>query len=136
MDEILEKINCIYHYFCYFKKLEHAGLRKRQYKGKYFLIIILINYRSNGMKKITLIIICLLFSGLIQSRLLIAQNVGEGGISSGMLEQIRSSVKMDETLRARINAVSNNDLKKLALNREITGKTDHFFAHKINNFCG
>ena len=59
------------------------------------------------------------------------QVAGEGGISEAMLKQIRESFALDAHARAMMNAVSNNDIQKLALNREMAGKTDHFYAHKI-----
>jgi len=52
-------------------------------------------------------------------------------ISSDLLSQIQSSVEMDRYTRAMQNAVSNNDIKTLARNREVLTKLDHHFAHKI-----
>jgi bleomycin hydrolase len=54
-----------------------------------------------------------------------------GSISNEMLEKIRSSVQMDSYTRAMQNAVSNNDIKQLALNRSILTEVDHHFAYKI-----
>nr|MBC8491594.1 aminopeptidase [Candidatus Neomarinimicrobiota bacterium] len=54
-----------------------------------------------------------------------------GSISNEMLEKIQSSVQMDSYTRAMQNAVSNNDIKQLALNRSILTEVDHHFAYKI-----
>ncbi|MBU4444862.1 C1 family peptidase [bacterium] len=54
-----------------------------------------------------------------------------GFISNEMLEKIQSSVQMDSYTRAMQNAVSNNDIKQLALNRSILTEVDHHFAYKI-----
>lgn len=54
-----------------------------------------------------------------------------GSISNEMLEKIQSSIKMDSYTRAMQNAVSNNDIKQLALNRSILTEIDHHFAYKI-----
>lgn len=59
----------------------------------------------------------------------IAQN---GSISSNELNQIRKSYdRNDASTRAITNALSNNDIKTLVVNRENVGKTDHFFKYKI-----
>ena len=52
-------------------------------------------------------------------------------ISPDLLNRIQSSVKMDSYTRAMQNAVSNNDIKTLARNREVLNVLDHHFAHKI-----
>ncbi|MCK4716195.1 MAG: C1 family peptidase [Candidatus Marinimicrobia bacterium] len=54
-----------------------------------------------------------------------------GSISNEMLEKIRSSVQMDSYTKAMQNAVSNNDIRQLALNRSILTEIDHHFAYKI-----
>ena len=52
-------------------------------------------------------------------------------ISPGLLEQIQASVEMDNYTQAMQNAVSNNDVKALARNRDVLSNIDHHFAHKI-----
>jgi len=52
-------------------------------------------------------------------------------ISPDLLNQIQASVEMDNYTRAMQNAVSNNDVKALARNREVLTDIDHHFAHKI-----
>jgi bleomycin hydrolase len=54
-----------------------------------------------------------------------------GSISNEMLEKIQSSVQMDSYTRAMQNAVSNNDIRQLALNRSVMTEIDHHFAYKI-----
>lgn len=58
---------------------------------------------------------------------LLAQN-----LSPEMIEKIKQSVVRDQHFKASMNALSNNDVNKLALNRETTGKTDHFFKYKVD----
>ena len=60
-----------------------------------------------------------------------AQQTKQGGISSQMLKKIESAYIGDAYSRAILNAVSNNDLKKLAVNRSHVGKIDHHFAVKV-----
>ncbi|NOZ45248.1 MAG: C1 family peptidase [Chlorobi bacterium] len=60
---------------------------------------------------------------------LFAQNIGE--VSLKTIGQIRSSVKHDAYYKAVSNAVSNGEIKKLALNRENMGKTDHYFKYEV-----
>jgi len=55
----------------------------------------------------------------------------EGAISPKMLEEIQTSLKMDNYARSMQNAVTNNEIDKLALNRELAGKIDYHFAHTI-----
>jgi len=77
-----------------------------------------------------LIAITLLLS-LFLSKIIFGQSVNSGAISDDMLKKIETSVKMDGYTKAMQNAVSNNEIKKLALNRELIGKIDHHFAHRI-----
>ena len=55
----------------------------------------------------------------------------EGILSEKLLKQLRDSYQMDEADRARFNAVSNSDINKLALNREVVQGEDGHFSHKI-----
>ncbi|MBN2600489.1 MAG: C1 family peptidase [Candidatus Marinimicrobia bacterium] len=52
-------------------------------------------------------------------------------ISPGLLKQIQASVEIDNFTRSMQNAVSNNDVKTLARNRDVLAGIDHHFAHKI-----
>ncbi len=55
----------------------------------------------------------------------------EGSISSQILQQIDNSIKRDAYTKAMMNAVSNNDINKLALNRQRLDEIDEHFAYKI-----
>ncbi|NOZ62214.1 MAG: C1 family peptidase [Calditrichaeota bacterium] len=79
------------------------------------------------MKRIA--IICLLLSLIFTSAF--SQKNQTGAISPDLLKQIRSSLKLDGATRGMINAISNNDIKKLAYNRQLAGKTDHFFKYRV-----
>jgi bleomycin hydrolase len=83
------------------------------------------------MRRIYRLVDIVLALWLINPVLLQGQSSGKGEISTEILNQIRNSLLLDGPTRAMINAVSNNDIKGLALNRDVAGKTDHFFAHKI-----
>ncbi len=82
------------------------------------------------MKRFTFFALMCLFSLSLFTPNLFAQN-SEAAISEQQLAEIKSSFKLDGPTRAIMNAVSNNNIRNLALNRELVGKTDHFFAHRI-----
>ena len=69
--------------------------------------------------------------GVFVTQDLLAQNDREGCITSEMLQKIQADSQKLESSKALINAVTNNDIKKLALNREHLGRIDHHFAVKI-----
>ena len=83
--------------------------------------------KNNCTKVFMFLIFCSLFL-LNQSQ---AQQKEAGAISDKILKEVQSSLKLDDQTKGLINAVSNNDIKKLALNRETVGKTNHLFAHRI-----
>ncbi len=60
-----------------------------------------------------------------------AQSDGEESITPQILQQIVNTVKKDAYTKAMMNAVSNNDIKKLALNRSKLDQIDEHFAYKI-----
>lgn len=67
-----------------------------------------------------------MFGGSLQ-----AQKKGE--VTTDMLKEIRGSYSLDDqSTRAMSNALSNNDIKNIALNRELTNKTDHYFKYKVD----
>jgi bleomycin hydrolase len=77
------------------------------------------------MRKIGLIIftICLCNFGFAQERQLSKDNI----------QSLRSSFdNQDPNNKALMNAVSANDIKKLAANRENAGKIDHNFKYKVS----
>lgn len=55
----------------------------------------------------------------------------KGAITADMIAFIKESVPMDAPTKAIQNAVSGNEIKALALNREMLGTLDHHFAHRI-----
>ncbi|EJW95112.1 aminopeptidase C [gut metagenome] len=62
----------------------------------------------------------------------IAMYAQEGGISSTMLEEIRQSYQATLTDKALRNAISNNDIRKLALNQENRKGLDTQFSIRVN----
>lgn len=52
-------------------------------------------------------------------------------VSPDLLHAVQTAVPKDSYTRAMQNAVSNNDVSALALNRELLNQIDHHFAHKI-----
>ncbi len=56
----------------------------------------------------------------------------EGKLTNKDIEKIRASFDAnDVNNKARMNAISANDIKKLAGNREVAGKIDHQFKYKV-----
>jgi bleomycin hydrolase len=60
-----------------------------------------------------------------------AQNKKDGAIDDEMLKRLNESVKMDNYTTAMQNAVSSNEISKLAFNRGLVDKIDEHFAHRI-----
>jgi len=56
---------------------------------------------------------------------------GEGGLSPAMVDAIRNAYQMDTHGRAMYNAVTNNSIAKLAVNRDILREHNEIFSHKI-----
>jgi bleomycin hydrolase len=56
---------------------------------------------------------------------------GDGSLSSDVIAKIRASFHMDASTRAMYNAITNNDINKLALNRDIVRENNDIFSHKI-----
>ncbi len=76
------------------------------------------------MNKIIVILIIILFS---------LSATGQKGITKKEFVQIKKSFdNNDSQLRAVTNAVSNNNIKNLALNRNNIGKYDHEFKYKVS----
>jgi len=79
------------------------------------------------MNKIFILTTGLLLSGAA----LFAQS--KGSIQSKELEQIKKTYdKNDLATKALTNALSNNSIKDLTLNRENIGKTDHYFKYRVD----
>lgn len=72
----------------------------------------------------------ILFFFLVSNLLVNAQN--ERQISLNQIENWENQVKLNPEYKAKINAISNTDLKSLTLNREQLGKLDFFFKYKAD----
>ncbi len=56
---------------------------------------------------------------------------GEGGLTKDIIKKSRAAYKLDISTRASYNAVTNNDIRDLALNRDIVRNHNELFSHKI-----
>ncbi|MCD4725512.1 MAG: C1 family peptidase [Bacteroidales bacterium] len=56
----------------------------------------------------------------------------QGNLSTADLDMITSSLTFDEDTRALMNAISSNDISKLAINRENIGKLSPYFSNKVD----
>jgi len=55
----------------------------------------------------------------------------KGAITPDMMEEIRASFTDSQQNKALVNAITHNELKKLAINRENDGKVNHLFSNKV-----
>ncbi len=55
----------------------------------------------------------------------------ESALTTKVIKQIRSSFEMDTHTRAMYNSITNNDIRDLALNRDILRQHNEIFSHKI-----
>jgi bleomycin hydrolase len=55
----------------------------------------------------------------------------DGGLSTGTIDEIRSSMAMDAHTRAMYNAITNTNINDLAINRDILRADNDVFSHKI-----
>jgi len=55
----------------------------------------------------------------------------KGAITPDMMEEIRASFTDSQQNKALLNAITHNELKKLAINRENDGKINHLFSNKV-----
>jgi bleomycin hydrolase len=55
-----------------------------------------------------------------------------GSLSPQLIHEIQSNFKMDQQTRVKHNAITNNDINSLALNRKIVQGTDGHFSHRID----
>ncbi len=53
------------------------------------------------------------------------------GLSQTQVKELLNSIEMDAPTRAAMNAVTNNDIKDLALNREIVAQSDDIYSFKL-----
>jgi bleomycin hydrolase len=73
-----------------------------------------------------------LFFGLVVA-LVSAQGAraGDGALTSEMINRIKGTFKMDPHSEAIYNAITNNDINNLALNRDLLRQNNELFSHKI-----
>lgn len=69
---------------------------------------------------------------LFSVALLVAGSLCAQDISKPALDQIRSGFKKDAYTKAMQNALSANDISKLAWNRSNVGTVDHLFTYKVD----
>lgn len=55
----------------------------------------------------------------------------EGGLTLRLIDQLRASLEMNAHTKSVYNAVTNNDISKLALNHDIVRSHNEIFNHKI-----
>ncbi len=55
----------------------------------------------------------------------------DGGLSTELIEQIQSDFEMDAQIRAMYNSITNNNIKNLALNRDVLRQHNEFFSDKV-----
>lgn len=75
-------------------------------------------------------IILLITSIALLSISSVAQN---GAIGANELQVIEESFNLDNDTKALMNAISNNDIKKLAINRNVVDKADHLFKYRVES---
>ena len=69
--------------------------------------------------------------GLFLSQAVISQGTLEGNINADMLKKIQESFKGSATDIALMNAITHNDIKKLAQTRSSDSDVNHLFSNKI-----
>ena len=57
----------------------------------------------------------------------------QGHITPEMLEQIQKGYEGTPSDKALLNAISSNDIRKLAVNRENLAGMDTYFSHKVES---
>jgi bleomycin hydrolase len=55
----------------------------------------------------------------------------DGDLSTKLIERIQSDFEMDPHIRAMYNSITNNNVKNLALNRDIVRQHNEFFSNKV-----
>jgi bleomycin hydrolase len=78
-------------------------------------------------KSMFLLLVLLMTSSVVVA----GESEREGGLTTDVIGEVRQSFKMDTSTRALMNALTNNEIKKLALNREMYVAHDKLFNHKI-----
>ncbi|NOZ57117.1 MAG: C1 family peptidase [Calditrichaeota bacterium] len=68
---------------------------------------------------------------LVWSQVFAGSGNKTGGLSPSTLRELRASFRLDAPTRAILNAVTANDLRSLAINRQLLAPRDTLFAHVI-----
>ena len=84
------------------------------------------------MKRILFYFLNVLFFFLFTYNIIQAQQNVDGMISADFAKKCRLSDEETLQYRAMLNAVTNGDIRQLALNRENIGKLDHFYAVQLD----
>ncbi|MEE4256545.1 MAG: C1 family peptidase [Bacteroidales bacterium] len=70
---------------------------------------------------------------ILSTLMLISNNIfAQGELNAEDLGEIRSSLVFDDDTRALMNAISSNDIRKLAVNRENLGRVNEYFSDKVD----
>lgn len=75
----------------------------------------------------------LIFSVLTLCMLSYGSMAQSGAIGKKELKTIEKSFKLDAPTKALMNAISNNDINKLATNRAVVNKADHLFSYRVKS---
>lgn len=75
----------------------------------------------------------LIFSVLALCMLSYGSMAQSGAIGEKELKTIEESFKLDAPTKALMNAISNNDINKLATNRSVVNKADHLFSYRVKS---
>ncbi len=73
----------------------------------------------------------IILSFLAIGMLYIPSHAQNGSIGEKELQTIEASFKIDKNTKALMNAISNNDINKLATNRMVVDKADHLFKYRV-----
>lgn len=85
------------------------------------------------MKRSTVCVLLLLVVSMLGARLPVpAAAADEGKLGAELLQELKDSVPMDARSRALVNAVSNNKINDLALNRELVAGHSPVFNVRVN----
>jgi bleomycin hydrolase len=68
---------------------------------------------------------------VLLSQILIAQD--QGTINEELLNKFRTSIENDNDIEAIQNAVSSNNIQKLAMNRSNLGEVDQYFSNRVES---
>jgi bleomycin hydrolase len=82
------------------------------------------------MKRISLFKIAIV-SQILFTGLLAASYASDASLSADLIQKIQLSFKMDEHNKAMQNSITNNDIRKLAINRQILQSHNEIFSNKI-----